>query len=157
MKKSLVISEKDKYGDSAISPAVAEGGKQAKPKARKFAPTIELIGPQVDAFCACELKVGDTGTATVHYTVKSVGSNSPSYGDEVSPAEKKPSRVTLQLTHVEAEGEGEDDKEEAGEDPAEEKTESPEDETAEEGAEEDDSPASPKKETMSPKDAGLDE
>lgn len=142
MKKSLVISEKEKYGPSVVQAP----GEKTPPKQRKFAPTLTLRGKQVDAFCGCQLKVGDTGQATVHYTVKSLGGDNGSYGDEVADPKKKPAEMVLQLTHVEAEGE------EGGEDPKEEKTETPAAEETEESAE-----PSITKETVSPKDADLED
>lgn len=156
MKKSLVISEKQKYGPSSFdkpSPAMP-GGKKSPP--RKFAPTITLTGQQVDAFCGCELKAGDTGTATVHYVVKAVGDSGEHYGDELAKPAAKPQKITLQLTHVESEEKGDD---EEGEDAEEEKGESGDDEIKEEDSEEEtddeDAPKAPAKETVSPSDAGL--
>lgn len=137
MKKSLVISDSEKYGKS--SPEVALSPSDKKPEDRKSAPTIELTGKQVDAFCACSLAVGDKGTATVHYVVKAASAGDH-YGNEV-PNKKSQQRVTLSITHVEADGKPGDsdgaseDEEEAGEDPAEEKAETPDEEAAEESSE----------------------
>lgn len=144
MKKSLIISDKDKYPSSPA--ATLEG----KPKDRQTAPSITLTGKQVDAFCGCSLKVGDTGTATFHYVVKAVSAGDQ-YGDAVPSGKSEDQRLVLSLTHVESEGEGEDDEEEAGEDPEEEKDESPE----EEAADEKDEPAGEAKDTVSPDDAKL--
>ncbi len=101
-KKSLIISDEEKYGPSSPTAMMAEGGKKESTKP-KHAPTIELTGSQVDAFCSCSLVPGETGTATVHFTVKSVEMGK-SYGTEI-PTKDSQKRVTLQLTDVEAEGE----------------------------------------------------
>lgn len=120
-KNSLIISEKQKYGAGAESmPATGagvKGGKPSKPKARKFAPVIELTSDQIAAFGLESATQGQTGCAMIHYTVKSVSSGGPSYGDELPDAEAKSNeRVTLSITHVdpdceapEGDEEGEDD------------------------------------------------
>lgn len=115
MKTPLAISDSEKYGKT--SPEIAlpsPSGK--KPEDRKSVPTIDLVGPQVDAFCACSLKVGDSGTATVHYIVKST-SQGDSYGSELPKKGGSPQKVTLAISHVEAEddGEGGDTTDEEGE------------------------------------------
>lgn len=149
MKKSLVISEKEKYGPTEVSKPIPPGG-TVKPKDRKFAPSITLVGKQVDAFCACSLKVGEKGTATVDYVIKAVGGGGDHYGDEL-PAAKPEKKVTLALTHVHSDKEGED--EEAGEDPAEEADETPGEEDSEETDEKPDAPTAAEKDKVSPTDA----
>jgi hypothetical protein len=154
MKKSLLISDEEKYGASSPTVAMdAPSGKGGKDKAKpKTGISIQLTGSQVDAFCACSLKVGDSGQATVHYVVKSV-SQGESYGSEV-PTKDSPQKVSLVLTDVEAEDGGEESEEdESKEDPKEEAAETPE----EEDAEEKDEPAGEPQEKVSPKDAGLED
>ncbi len=153
-KQSLMISDKERYGET--SPAVAMSPE--KEKNRKTAPTITLVGKQVDAFCACALEVGEKGTATVNFIVKAVSAGDK-YGSDV-PTDKKPKEVVLSLTHAVAQDmpegdDGDDDDEE---------TESDEEKKAEEktGEEDDaDEPAAeePKaaKKSVSPKDAALED
>lgn len=157
MKKSLVISDKEKYGPS--SPEVSLG--KGKPEDRKSAPTIELTGKQVDAFCACSLNVGDSGTAKIHYVVKA-SSAGDQYGNDL-PGKDSKKRVTLSITHVESEEKDGDKGDEAGEDAEEEKKETPAAEADEEKDEpETDEPDAnaPRKGNKAPvsvKDSGLDE
>lgn len=109
MKKSLIQTDKDRYPSSTL----AEGEK----KERKTAPTITLTGAQVEAFCGDgKCNVGDTGSATFHYVVKSASSGNE-YGDEL-PSEKADRKLTLAITHVESDEEGDDEEDE--ETPAEE-------------------------------------
>lgn len=153
-KQSLLISDEERYGTK--SPAVLAG--DGEDKDRKTAPTIELMGKQVDAFCACELKPGESGIATVHYTVKSVKMGEE-YGNDV-PNKNSTKRVTLSITHVEAEGDGEDDEES----PEHEAKETPAEEKAEKAEGDDDAPETPetdapttKRKSVSPKDAQLED
>lgn len=152
-KKSLLISDSERYGPK--SPAVLTG--DGKEEDRKTAPTIELSGKQVDAFCACELKPGETGTATVHYTVKAVKMGEE-YGNDV-PGKNTTKRVTLSLTHVESDKEDGGEEEEGSD--AEEEGETAEEETAEGEGDELAAPATEapatKKKSVSPKDAALDD
>lgn len=110
MKKNLKLTDSQRFGKPTPTIAPESGGKD-KVEERKTGPTINLEGPQVDAFCLCDLKPGDTGSATVHYVVKSV-----SLGEEYGGGNPKKKRVTLELSHVEAEGdaEGDDGEEEEG-------------------------------------------
>lgn len=157
MKKSLIVTEKEKYPDMKPSPVVAEGENAAEKKPdRKFAPTITLRGKQIDAFCACSLKSGDKGTATVHWLVKSIDNGTSSYGDELVKPSKKPKEVVLQITHVEADEA--DEKEEPGEDAAEEKDETPEVEAGEEDTEDTaEGEATTASDRVSPSDAKLED
>lgn len=160
MKKSLIISEDQKYGRK---PNPTEPGVEvAKEKPRKFAPQITLTGAQVDAFCGCDMKVGDKGSATVHFIVKAASSGDQ-YGEEV-PGKKADQKLTLSLTHVEADEKSVgkkkkddiDDEEEDNSD--EEKAESDSEEKSEGEVDEGDETGegvAPSK--LSPKDAGLDD
>lgn len=141
-KKSLMISDKERFGEK--SPTVALSPE--KESNRKTAPTITLIGSQVDAFCACSLEVGTKGTATVDFVVKAVSAGDK-YGSDV-PTSTKPKEVVLSLTHAVANESSEDDGESAGDEDAEEEDEAETPKTEE--------PAAKKKE-VSPKDAALDD
>lgn len=146
MKKSLILTDKDRYPPS---PALAEG---EKPKERKTAPTITLTGKQVDAFCGCSLKPGDKGTATVHYTVKAASAGDQ-YGDELPGEKPSDKKLTLSLTHVESDEEGDDENPDDEAD-----DEVPEKEEAGEAAEEGEKPSNtaPRRmaqDKLSPKDA----
>lgn len=151
MKKSLIITEKEKYPSMVDGPKPAGDNAAEKKPDRKFAPTITLRGKQIDAFCACSLKSGDKGTATVHWLVKSIDNGTNSYGDELVKPSKKPKEVVLQITHVEADES--DEKEEPGEDAAEEKNETPEAEAGEDGGDE----MTAASDRVSPQDAKLED
>jgi hypothetical protein len=114
-KTSLQLTDSQRFG-SKPTPALSENGE--KVKERKVGPTIELEGPQVDAFCVCDLKPGDKGSATVHFVVKSV-----SLGEEYRGGNPKKKRVRLELSHVEAEGDAEGEADD--EDGEEEETDAP--------------------------------
>lgn len=148
MKKSLIITDEDKY------PAAAPLAEGSKPKPRKMAPTVTLTGKQVDAFCGCSLKPGDKGTATVHYVVKA-SSAGEAYGDTLPEKGKGNKKLTLALTHVEAD-EKESDEDEAPED-EEENDGGPKEtgETMSEGGHE--IPTAPVSDRVSPGDAGFDD
>lgn len=148
-KKSLMISDKDRFGEN--SPTVAMAEKESG--TRKTAPTITLVGPQVDAFCACALEVGEKGIATVHFVVKAVSAGDK-YGSDV-PTSKKPKEVVLSLTHATANEEPDGD--ESGED-------DDDDGDGNDSEGDDESPAEPetdapaaKKKSVSPKDAALED
>lgn len=144
MKKNLKLTDSERYGTKPTPALASEGGKD-KVTERREGPTIELTGPQVDAFCVCDLKPGDKGSATVHFVVKPV-----SLGEEYGGGDPKKKRVRLELSHVEADGDGEegDGEEEEG---IEAEVEAPA--AAEE--EDEDTPATSKK-PISVKDAALD-
>lgn len=149
MKKSLVMSHSEKY-PSSPSASVDE---KADMEDRKYAPTITLEGKQAEAFGAGNLKVGDTGKATLHYAVKSVSSGD-TYGDDL-PAAGAPTKITLTLTDVESEGDegSEDGAEESEEEPAGEATETGDDNDSEEDTEK--SSDASDENRVSPKDADL--
>lgn len=105
MKKSLILSDKDRY------PSAKPLGDGEKPKERKTAPTIALTGKQVDAFCGCDLKPGDSGSATVHYVVKAASSGDQ-YGDDLPSKKSADKKLTLALTHVETDEKGDDEEDE---------------------------------------------
>ena len=98
-KQSLVISDKEKYGELADSLSTK------KPKDRKSCPTISLKGPQVEAFGLDNPKVGDKFTATIHGVVKS-SSCGDTYSDSLPDANSKKCEVTLCCTHCSATDEG---------------------------------------------------
>lgn len=150
-KSNLVISDKEKYGDSPMgmtSPAAPGGKKKAPPK---HAPTLDLTGPQVMAFLGVENpSQGDTGCSKVNWTVKAVRAGE-SYGTAVTTT-KSPVSVTLQLTHgVPCDADAEDEAGEGDEEEDENDDDAGPEATEDEGAEPDDSkPAAPVKETLSP-------
>lgn len=152
MKKSLIITDEDKYGPATTPSPGIEG---AKSKPRRMAPTVTLTGKQVDAFCGCSLKPGDKGTATFHYVVKAASAGEE-YGDTLPEKGKGNKKLTLAITHVERDEKDGDD-EEAGEDPAEEKGESAEEEAGEESAEPASGVEAPLMDKVSPGDAGFDD
>lgn len=147
-KKSLIISEKEKYGSN--SPTALTSSKN--PKESKYAPTIELTASQIAAFGLEDPKQGDTGCAKVYWRVKTVSDGGDSYGDRL-PEKSAAQKVSLTFTHVEECEPGEETDEAEGE----------EDEKPDEGdtagaADEDDgAPVAAEKETLSPKAAGLDD
>ena len=172
-KKSLIISDKEKYGsDKSMGAMIATSGKKDK-NAPKHAPTVDLTGSQVESWGLDGAKVGDKFCVMVHGIVKSSSSGSP-YSDEIPKAGESTSKVTVSLTHVDSECEapkdGEvstDGEEEDGNAKASEDGESgdgddtggaEEAESSDEAAEEADTkPKAEPKDTLSPKDAGLDD
>lgn len=163
MKKSLEISDSEKYGTKSPEVALPSSASGKEPEERKSAPTIELYGPQVDAFCACSLKPGQKGTAKVHFVVKSVKLGDE-YGSAV-PGKDTPQRVTLSLSHVEAddagEEEGAEEDEEKDDDTPDKESDEQAEDPKEEAAESDDEdgpeePAVSGKKAVGVKDTGLD-
>lgn len=156
-KNSLIIGEKEKYGDDSPMSMPGEGGKKTKPKQRKFAPSIQLTASQVAAFGLEDATQGQTGCAMIHYVVKGVDAGGSSYGDELPDTSKSKKKVSISITHVDPDCEtaGREGKDEDAED-----EESPDDEAPtgadsedEEAEDEDTKPKAPDKETMSPADA----
>jgi hypothetical protein len=160
-KKTLIISDKEKYGDDkSMGGIIASSGKGKETSKPKHAPTIELTGPQVAAFGLDKATMGEKGCALVHYIVKSTSSGA-SYGDEV-PGKKGSARVTLSITHVDPDCEGveddEDEEEEEGEGAGEGTGGTDEADSEDEAAEDDDSkPKRPSPDTASPSEALGDE
>jgi|GEM_PF-5396724 hypothetical protein len=166
-KKSLIISDKEKYGSDSMMSKIASSG-PGKFKQEKHAPTVDLTGPQVDAWGLDSAKVGEKFCVMVHGIVKS-SSAGESYSDRL-PNKKATARVVVSLTHVDSECEppedgevstdGEDgDSESEGEDGDSDDTGGAEEaDSGDEAAEEADTkPKAEPKDTVSPKDAGLDD
>jgi len=151
--KSLVISDKEKYGASSPMVSLSSSGSKKKEAEKKHAPTIELTGPQVEAFGLGKCTVGEKGTATVNFVVKAV-KGGDAFGDEL-PGKDSPKSVTLSITHGEAseyksDSEDEEDAEDGGDDEAAEGEDDGEDDGEES---EDNSPKREKSDTVSPAEA----
>lgn len=145
MKKSLILSDKDRYPQA--NPTAAGG---EKPKERKTAPTITLTGKQVEAFGGGKCQVGDTGQATFHYVVKAASAGDQ-YGDDLPSDKAADKKLTIAVTHVECDEEGEDEEDEETPDSEEEGSE---------GTEESEEPKTPtrlERDIVSPKGALGDE
>lgn len=132
---SLVITDKEKYGNDSPCCSPVSGSK-GKDKVKKYAPTVELTGSQVTALGLDAAQIGESGTATISFVVKSVRAGE-SYGDEVV-TKTSPAKVTIQLMAGEPSdaaadtGEAEEsDEEESKETPDEEAAEAPAKDVAE--------------------------
>lgn len=160
-KKSLIISDKEKYGDS-MAATIAGSGKKGKPSEPKHAPVMDLTSSQVKAFGLETAQVDQTGCAMIHYIVKSASAGD-SYGDAVVKGSGK-KKVSIQITHVDPDCEAPAEDGEGSEEGDGESGTGKEDDTggadaadsSDADAEDNDSkPKAEAKDTVSPKESGL--
>jgi len=132
---SLIISDKEKYGEDSPAVSISQSpGENPKPEERLSAPTVDLVGTQVEGFgLDAKANLDEVGCAKIYFKVKSV-KKGESYGDSLT-TKKSPTKVTIQITHAEPMDKDDEEAEEEGEDPKEEAIETAEEEAAEEDSE----------------------